>query len=224
MKISVIIPTFNEGPVVTSAVKNAWLCGADEVIVVDGGSQDSTVQAAADLECRLLISAAGRGKQLNAGAASATGDVFLFLHADTSLANTGCDQIRRLLNAESIACGAFRQKIASRRPVYRMIEAGNLLRVWLFSMAYGDQGMFIRRGLFEELHGFDEIPLMEDFKLSQRIRKKHRIHVLKGPLTVSPRRWEASGPIRQTLKNWSISLAFLRGTDAQILADKYNSR
>ena len=166
MKISVIIPTLNEAQNVAQAVQSAWACGADEVIVADGGSNDDTLAISSGLDCVTTRSNSGRGLQLNSGAESATGDVLLFLHADSRLASSGCEQIRSMLANADLHCGAFRQSIESKKLVYRWIEFGNSKRVSQLSMAYGDQGIFVRRHLFDEVGGFDEIPLMEDFSFS----------------------------------------------------------
>lgn len=222
MKISVIIPTLNEATIIESSLRRAWECGADEVVVCDGGSSDATLSIASS-NCTLVESEPGRGIQLNAGARIATGEVLLFLHADNWLTRDGCQQIRNSASLfKTPICGAFRQRIEADQLAYRLIEFGNRLRVSLFSMAYGDQGIFVSRSLFESLGGFEEIPLLEDFSFSRRLRKQHRYRLLKGPLFVSPRRWKKNGAIGQTLANWNTVLAYYRGVSPVELANAYH--
>ena len=200
----------------------AWSAGADEVVVCDGGSQDETAELASLSKCTLLSCDQGRGTQLNAGAERATGDVFLFLHADCWLVADGCGQIRRrFADRPQTACGAFQQRIENDRLVYRFIEWGNRLRVSCLSMAYGDQGIFVSRQRFVAAGGFDDVPLMEDFCFSKRLKKICRYEVFPGPLYVSPRRWEENGPLRQTLFNWKTVASFLSGKSPADLAKQY---
>ncbi len=221
MNISVIIPTLNEARLLSSSIDDAWRSGANEVIVVDGGSCDASPQIAQNKSGKLLETTAGRGHQLNVGAAAATGDVLLFLHADNSLVEDGCDQIRAALTDDRTVWGAFWQTIDSPRWIYRAIEAGNACRGRFLAMPYGDQGIFVRRPVFEQCGGFDELPLMEDFHFSRKLRRQFRFRLLRGPLTVSARRWQSNGPVRQTLKNWSIVVAAVTGTPTSVLARRY---
>ena len=235
MKISVNIPTLNEASFVGQAIDNAWKCGADEVVLIDGGSSDDTVAIAESLNCIVCRSAAGRGRQLNYGAEASSGDVLLFLHVDSYLSVDGCDQIRGALQSEEVASGVFRQTLDNPRLIYRLIEFGNAMRVTWLGTAYGDQGLFIRRELFFELGGFDEIPLMEDLRFSQKLRQRnqsirknsesdkreYRFQLLPGPIHVSTRRWESRGPLTQTFANWRTTLQYMRGTDLAELARDY---
>ena len=129
MKVSVIIPALNEEWLIGAAARSAWDAGADEAIVVDGGSADSTIAVAQTEQCRVVISAPGRAGQLNAGAAEATGDILLFLHADNCLSITAIDQVRELLRNADVKCGAFKQRIAADGFAYRLLERGNAWRV-----------------------------------------------------------------------------------------------
>ena len=222
VKISVIIPTLNEAQLVSRAIDLAHLAGADEVIVSDGGSTDDTVSIARQSNCAVVESLPGRGLQLNTGASHASGDFLLFLHVDTSLPNDGCNQIREAVSRFQVDCGAFVQRIDSRRFVYRLIEFGNLQRVKWLGMAYGDQGIFVRRLLFEEVGGFDDVPLMEDFQFSRKLRQlRHRYFVCEGPILVDPRRWQRHGPLKQTVSNWVTITSFMNGTDVKELAERY---
>ena len=195
------------------------------MVVSDGGSSDETVERAAATDCILVVSDPGRGVQLNAGAAKASGDIYLFLHADARLNFDGCQQIRELVgDGGQDLCGVFQQQIENKKLIYRLIEFGNRIRVTCFSMAYGDQGIFVGSQLFDSIGGFPNWPLMEDFDFSRRLRKQSRYKLLKGPLIVHPRRWEENGPLRQTFANWKTVARFLTGTRPDVLSRDYQSR
>ena len=221
MQISAIIPVVNEEARIENAIEKAWLAGADEVIVVDGQSQDKTTTLAKNSNCSLFQSTPGRAKQLNHGVRQANGGVVLFLHADTWLEPGACDQIRDSLADERVLAGAFEQNIQSKRRIVKWIEKGNARRVRWFNLAYGDQGIFVRKQVFEEVGGFPDVPLMEDYILSQRLRKRTSFALLPGPLHVDARRWEQHGPLRQTLRNWLITAAFRLGVSPTRLANFY---
>lgn len=222
LRVSIIIPVLNEAPLITEAIEKAWRCGADEVIVADGGSDDATISLAEKANCKLVQSPPGRGQQLNAGAGSATGDVLLFLHVDNSLEQSAADQIRMALGDVQLIGGGFRQRIDSPKTVFRAIEFGNYLRVKTQRLVYGDQGIFIRRLIFEAMGGFPEIPLMEDFAFSQNaFQGRQKPAILEGPLHVNARRWEQRGALKQTIKNWWIALLFRFGASPESLYRRY---
>lgn len=217
--ITVVIPTLNEEQVIAKSVASAVAAGATAIVVSDGGSRDGTREVAIDAGAsRVIQSAPGRGVQLNAGAQLAETEFILFLHADNELSVNALHQI---CENEKAAWGAFRQRIDSRRLVYRLLEWGNQWRVQWRAVPFGDQGIFVRRTLFEQINGFAGIPLMEDVELSQRLRRIEKPLLLQGPLTISARRWEKHGVLRQTVKNWSIQYSYARGVSATDLAQKY---
>ena len=222
MEVSVIIPALNEADRISAAISRAWLAGANEVIVVDGGSTDATRQYATESQCLLLDSPAGRAVQQNAGAQQAGGDVLLFLHADNWLAENAIDQIRRLLGAESKPShGAFRQVVEAPGIRYRWLEWGNAWRVRWRGLPYGDQGLFVRRDIFIAAGGFPDVPLMEDLILMRALRCSSWPHLLDGPIHVDPRRWQRHGVMRQTVRNWWLVHSYDRGVPLDRLATSY---
>ena len=221
-RVSIIIPVLNEAELIATAVDKAWQCGADEVIVADGGSADDTSERAETANCQFIQSSPGRGQQLNAGANLATGDALLFLHVDNWAEEGAVQQIRDAMSNVHCVGGGFKQRINSKRLIFRFIEIGNLLRASQQRLVYGDQGIFVRRNIFESLGGFPEIPLMEDFKFSQTLfRGQHKPMMLAGPLHVSARRWEKMGVLKQTVRNWRIAAAYRRGASPESLYERY---
>ncbi len=217
--ITVVMPALNEEQAISISVHSAVSAGATEVIVADGGSRDHTAERASEAGASSVVrSLPGRGVQMNSAAHLATGRYILFLHADNELSEQA---LRQICVHEDAVWGAFQQHIDSRRKVYRLIEWGNDLRVRWRKVPFGDQGIFVRRSLFEELGGFAEIPLMEDVELSHRLRKIEAPVLLQGPLQISARRWEKKGVLRQTLTNWMIQLSYSRGVSVEQLAKKY---
>lgn len=190
---------------------------------MDGGSEDDTVEqvqrfAAAHKQVTVLQSARGRGRQLAAGAQHATGDVFLFLHADCQLADQSFAQMQA---AGWPAWGGFQQQIQDPRWRYRLLELGNAGRARVLGRVFGDQAIFVRRVCYERAGGFSKVDLMEDVMLSGQLRRRARPQLLPGPLMVDPRRWYRRGVIRQTLLNWQLQIAFARGAKPEELRKRY---
>lgn len=221
MRVSVIIPTLNEAAIVTQAVARAQALGSYEVIVADGGSEDGTAGLAEAAGAMVVAAPRGRANQQNAGARRAQGDVLLFLHADTHLAADGLVQVERALADPRVACGAFRQAIEADGRLYRLLEHGNAWRAARRGLPYGDQGIFVRRELFEGVGGFPELKLMEDVFLMRRLRRQTRPILLPGPLYVSARRWRRRGVVRQALLNQSLLAAARLGVHPDRLARFY---
>jgi rSAM/selenodomain-associated transferase 2 len=219
--ISIIVPALNEAASIAAAVESAAACRPHEVVVVDGGSTDETAALAQEAGARVLHATRGRGIQQNTGARHATGDVLLFLHADTCLPPDGCRQIEEALRDPCVVCGAFWQHIDAAPRRYRWLEWGNAWRVRWLGVPYGDQGIFVRRAEFEQLGGFPEVPFMEDWLLMRRLRRLAWPVLLPGPLHVSARRWQRHGVVRQTLRNWCLTAAATAGVSPQRLTRFY---
>jgi rSAM/selenodomain-associated transferase 2 len=220
MSISVIIPTLNEAARIEATIARTRALGACEIIVADGGSSDGTRERAAGADL-VLDTPRGRAVQQNAGAAAASGDVLLFLHADCWPEPGALEAIEAALaNARTVG-GCFRQTIDAPGVAYRLLECGNALRVRTLGWAYGDQGLFVRRDVFTALGGFPELPLMEDLYLTKQLKRAGRFRLLPQRIHVSPRRWERTGILRQTLRNWRLIALAHCGVSPERLAREY---
>ena len=218
--ISVIIPTLNEEHWLAQTLRLLRTQRPHQIIVVDGGSVDGTLQAAADADL-VLQGTRGRAAQMNAGAARARGDVLLFLHADCSLETGALTETERLLGRQKTIAGCFRMTVRAHSWLYRAIEACATARVRLTGIIYGDQGLFLRRKYFERLGGFPALRLMEDLFFSKQLRRHGRIAVAKKRIFVSPRRWQRAGLVRQTLRNWTLTALAAGGIHPDRLATFY---
>lgn len=218
---SVLIPALDESARIGPLVERLRALGAAEVVVADGGSADGTAAAAAAAGARVLVCARGRGVQIAAAARAASGDAFWILHADATVHTAPWAAMERIL-ADGDA-GAFRLRIEHADPRFRLIEAGTRIRHGLTGIPYGDQGLFLARGLYEAVGGVPEWPLMEDIELVRRLRAAgRRVSVLPFELGADPRRWLADGPLRRTVQNWGLAVRFqLLGADPQALAASY---
>lgn len=218
--VSVIIPVLNEAAQIADAIARTRAVGDCEIIVVDGGSIDGTLAAAGAAD-RVLTSPRGRARQQNAGAAAATGDVLLFLHADCRLPADAFDAVAQALQDPLCVGGCFRQSIDAGGAGYRLLEFGNAARVRLLGWAYGDQGIFVQRNAFEALGGFPDLPLMEDLYFMKRLKRRGRVALLPLRLQVSARRWQKQGIVGRTLRNWRLLLRAHCGAPLEKLAAEY---
>jgi uncharacterized protein len=209
--ISVIIPALDEAVHLRRTL--AGLAGGErvEIIVVDGGSRDETIAVAAAHGARVLTAPRGRARQMNFGAAAARGELLLFLHADTLLPPGFAVQVRQEMARPEVVAGAFRLAISGPERGLRLVEKGANWRAAALGMPYGDQALFLRAGLFQELGGFPDQPLLEDFALMRTLRRRGRIAIAPLAATTSGRRWRQLGILRATLLNQLIILAFLLG-------------
>lgn len=220
MGVSVIIPTLNEEGCLAEALRSLEHQQAREVIVADGGSTDGTRWTAAGADL-FLDAPRGRAAQMNAGAARAAGDVLLFLHADCALEDGALAEAERLLRRRGVAAGCFRMRVGAEGSLYRLIDACATARVRLTGLVYGDQGLFVRRDVFERVGGFPPLRLMEDVLLSRALRRRGRVVVAPRHVFVSPRRWQQAGLLRQTLRNWGLTALAAGGVHPDRLAAFY---
>jgi rSAM/selenodomain-associated transferase 2 len=222
LRISVVIPTLNEAATIASSLRRLAGQGADEVIVVDASSPDGTAALAQSEGIRVIDSPRGRGVQQNRGAAAASGDVLVFLHADCRLEDGAIAGLRRFLVCHPrVVGGCFRMRVEAEHPLYRCIDLAAHLRAGLLGIPYGDQGLFVTRRLFDQVGGFPEVPLMEDIGLAMRLRRRGRVAVLPWRIFVSPRRWAKHGIVGQTLRNWALTAAAAAGVPVSTLARFY---
>jgi rSAM/selenodomain-associated transferase 2 len=223
--LSIVVPTLDEAAVIVSQLQalQALRARGHEVIVVDGGSRDGTAGLAQSLADRVLEAPRGRAVQMNAGARAASGDVLLFLHADTRLPEDADARVLEALAAPRAGWGRFDVRISGTHPLLPVVASAMNLRSRLTGIATGDQAIFVRRSLFEAVGGFPEIALMEDIALSATLRAHARPRCLRSRVTTSGRRWEKHGVLRTVLTMWRLRLAYFLGAAPARLARDYPS-
>jgi rSAM/selenodomain-associated transferase 2/rSAM/selenodomain-associated transferase 1 len=220
-RISIIIPAINEADNIANTIESIGPGDKKEVIVVDGGSNDDTVGIAKSLGARVITSAPPRARQMNRGAAQATGDVLVFLHADTRLPEKFEDFIFNSFKQPKMVAGAFELRMDSHMPGLRLIERLANWRSRFLKMPYGDQAIFISSRVFHQIGGFPVIPIMEDFELVRRLRKQGKIVTLSIPVFTSPRRWQNFGILKTTLINQLVITAYVMGIAPEVIARWY---
>ena len=219
--ISIIIPTRNEAESLGKFLPQLISTPGVEVIVMDGGSADDTVTVAHSLGAQVLNVSAGRALQMNTGAMSARGEILLFLHADTRLASGFVKQIHDVLKQPGVIAGAFQLAIDGKGFGLRIIEWLANFRSRVLQMPYGDQGIFVTAEIFSTMGGFPAQPIMEDFELVRRLKRKGRIKIIPLTATTSPRRWQKLGVLRTTAINQAIIIGYLLGINPYKLANWY---
>jgi len=222
-RISVIIPALNEAaslPHTLEALQGLRHRG-HEVILVDGGSSDATIDVGRPLVDTVLQTARGRAVQMRAGADAASGAVLWFLHADTRAPEQADRLIGRALKDASTQWGRFDVQLCKHRASLRLVAALMNTRSRLSGIATGDQGIFVRRTLYNDIGGFPPLPLMEDIALSRALRRHGRPAAIRQRLRSSPRRWEQHGVIRTILLMWGLRLAYFAGVAPGRLARFY---
>jgi rSAM/selenodomain-associated transferase 2 len=216
--ISVIIPTLNEVEIIESSLKDLLSHQGDfEVIVADGGSSDGTVDIIGKFpHVKRVISARGRGRQMNEGAKAARGDILLFLHADTRLPPSAFTKIGELMGDLRVVGGSFSINFDRHDPLLRFISLFSRINHILFT--YGDQGLFLRSDVFRKMGGFKEIAIMEDVEIQMRLRSMGKFVKICEPAVTSARRFIEFGIVRQqildivlvSLYHFGVSPSFLK--------------
>ena len=219
MSLTIIVPMLNEAAGIAEALRALRELDA-ELIAVDGGSSDQTVDCATPHADLLLEAARGRARQMNAGAAAAHGEILLFLHADTRLP-PAADQIIKQSIANGATWGRFDVEITGNSAWFPVIAGLMNWRSRLTGIATGDQGIFVKRSAFEQIGGFPDIPLMEDIVLAQRLKQLGRPACLREKVSTAGRRWEKHGILRTILSMWWLRLRFFCGADPKQLAIEY---
>jgi len=209
------MPTYNEATHLGETLKALFESsdsGNLEVIIVDGGSNDQTIDVAEQFPCRIINNETGRAQQMNAGSLQAKGEWLVFLHADSHLPEDWQTTLR-----SARQWGFFPVKLSGRLWLLRIIEAAMSLRSSITSVATGDQALFFRRSFFKQIGGFAEIPIMEDICISKRARRYAKPIIATSPIVTSSRRWEENGLIKTVILMWWLRLAFWFGANPERL-------
>jgi rSAM/selenodomain-associated transferase 2 len=220
-KISIIIPVLNEAAKIQETLTRVLETTNVEVIVVDGGSRDETVEIAKSLGVKVISANLGRASQMNAGAAIANGDILLFLHADTLLPTNFDTLICLALQDRGTIAGAFELRIDSQLWGLRFIEKIVNARSRFFALPYGDQGIFLKAAIFEQVGGFPNLPIMEDFELMRHLKNEGRITILPASVITSGRRWQKLGVVKTTLINQLVIIGYFLGVSPHKLLNFY---
>jgi rSAM/selenodomain-associated transferase 2/rSAM/selenodomain-associated transferase 1 len=220
-RVSIIIPALNEAVHIAASIASARHGQPHEIIVADGGSTDGTADLAREAGAIIINSSPGRARQMNAGAARAAGNSFLFLHSDTLLPPDYLPTVPETLSRPGVAAGAFRFCVGEDFAGKALVEWGINLRSRCRQMPYGDQAIFLRRALFEEMGGFADMPFLEDIEFVHRLRKRGRIELLPAAIITSGRRWQQHGVLRTTLFNQLVLSGYSLGVSPATLARFY---
>jgi rSAM/selenodomain-associated transferase 2 len=228
MRVAIVVPTLNEEATLSRTLPAA-LAVADELVVSDGGSADRTVEVARALGARVVLGPAGRGGQLNRGAAATASEILLFLHADTTLPAAALPAIRGAIAGQSRggragapAGGAFLVRFDTDRPLLRLGAWLINQRTRLTRLPLGDQAQFVTRAAFDQLGGFRDWPILEDLDFAWRLRRLGRTVILERRVTTGARRFVELGVARTVAINWLIWLLFVLGVSPRRLARLYD--
>ena len=221
MDISVIIPTLNEAATIGETLRRVRSSGRCEVIVVDGGSDDGTPELARPQADLVLSAGRGRARQMNVGARAASGQVLLFLHADTALPPDFPALLENALRNPRVVGGRFDVRLDTEGRLFRIIETLMNLRSRLSRIATGDQAIFVRSRTFRELGGYREAELMEDLELSYRLKRQGELACLRERVVTSARRWQRDGIVRTIGLMWLLRFLYFIGVSPSYLKTFY---
>ncbi len=222
-KISIIIPTLNEEATLAQFLPKlqSYRERGHEIILVDGGSHDQSLVVARPLVDRFIQTVKGRAHQMNEGADVAKHDILLFLHADTGLPELADSFILQALDSEKHHWGRFNVRLSGEKFIFNVISSAMNLRSAISGVATGDQAIFVKKLIFEEVGLFDRIPLMEDVALSKKLLKYSKPYCLKQVVRISSRRWENNGIWKTVFLMWGLRLAYYFGVKPEKLVDLY---
>jgi rSAM/selenodomain-associated transferase 2 len=221
MKISVIVPVLNEEKSVAATLGALLELKPFEIVVVDGGSTDGTAIIAHEFDCKFISSERGRAKQMNRGAAAASGEVLLFLHADTRLPESAFGDIAAALNDATVLGGRFDVELDGAHWMLPVIGRLISYRSRVSKVGTGDQALFVRRNVFQRMGGFEDIPLMEDIAFCRTLKRLGGVACLRSRVVTSARRWEVDGVFRTILRMWTLKSLYLLGVSPVRLKQFY---
>lgn len=224
-RISIIIPVYKETLMIQECINHLAqlsLFEAVEIIIVDGETDGKTIASVLPGDIIKAIGPKGRATQMNTGAFLATGDILLFLHVDTRLPQDAISSILSEIRPNHIGGGAFNLEIQSKGLFFRLIESGVRIRTRVTRTPYGDQAIFIKKRIFDEIGGFPDIPIMEDVTLVKRLKKNGKnIAIIPACVKTSARRWHSEGRFYCILRNRLLMLLYLAGVPPHKLAKFY---
>ncbi len=223
-----VIPTFNEEQALPRTFLYLRQCAFDEIVIVDGGSQDHTLQVVESYvrnsgtsSTKLLSSPRGRARQMNTGAAALQTDIMVFLHADTLLPRTSLAAIAQAMENQRCVGGRFDIQFEEDRGYAWVISRMMNWRSRLTGIATGDQVVFVRKSVFDQMGGFADIPIMEDIEFTKRLKRQGDIAAILIKVTTSFRRWEQHGPLRTILSMWALRVLYWLGLSPHTLSHFY---
>ena len=221
VSVSVIIPALNEENALPTILADLIALQPHEVIVVDGGSRDRTREISEQQGARVITGTAGRARQMNRGARQATGEILLFLHADTRLPRGAFAEIAAALKNPGCVGGRFDVDLDGNHWLLKIIGAMINSRSRITKVGTGDQAIFVRREVFVRMGGFPDIPLMEDIAFCRALKRLGGIACLRSKVRTSARRWEAEGVWRTVIKMWTLKLLYFAGVSPVTLKRFY---
>jgi len=219
--VAIIVPVRNEARLLLPLIDRLQHLNSDELILVDGGSTDATCEMLARSGLNWIASKPGRAVQMNAGAAICDSDILLFIHADTVVDSSHISKLREVMRDADVVGGRFDVRLSGRSPLFRVIACFINWRSRLTRISTGDQCLFVRRSVFENMGGFADQPLMEDVEFSKRLKRLGRVVCLRETVTTSSRRWEHYGVFRTIALMWKLRLLYWLGVSPDKLARIY---
>jgi rSAM/selenodomain-associated transferase 2 len=221
MNISVIIPILNEEKTIAATLRALLALQPHEIIAVDGASCDQSREICRKLGAQVLSSERGRARQMNCGARHATGDVLLFLHADSKLPDSVFEEIAQALGDASYVGGRFDVELEGSHWMLKFIGALINCRSRATKVGTGDQAIFVRRSVFAQLGGYPDVPLMEDIAFCRSLKRLGAIACLRSRVLTSGRRWERDGVWRTIIRMWMLKFLYLAGVSPARLKQFY---
>ena len=216
--LAVIIPVLNEAEGLPRTLEQLKLRDGDTLIVVDGGSSDSSMEIAQDASATVLHSVKGRGLQLAKGLEEVQSEYLVLLHADTALPSQWRVEVETILADPKVSCGAFRLSFFNSFAGGSLVAAFANFRSRFLQCPYGDQALFMRRTDLERIGGIPEIPILEDLELVKRLKKLGRISISKEAVATNGRRWKGRAGLKTTLVNWTTAIGYRMGVSPWALS------